>query len=156
MANAEPVKQEETHDKPYSRLREAFGQRTPPHFFASPIILMLLAEEPAHGYALFKKMCELGVFAEDMDPSIIYPTLRLMKDDGFIDSELMDEGSGPTRKVFHLTRQGSKELDELAENLGDIFACIEYFQRRYEANVSAKRRTKTKGSSQHGQDRHER
>jgi PadR family transcriptional regulator, regulatory protein PadR len=156
MVSAEPVKEEETPDKPYSRLREAFGQRTPPYFFASPIILLLLAEEPAHGYALFKKMCELGVFEEDMDASIIYPTLRLMKDDGFIDSELIDEGAGPTRKVFHLTLEGSMALDGLAKHLGDISASIDYFQQRYEANVSAKRRTKTKGSSQQGQDRHER
>jgi len=155
MTSAEPVKEEGIPDKPYSRLREAFG-RTPPHIFASPIILLLLAEEPTHGYALFKKLCELGIFEEDMDASIIYPTLRLMKDDGFIDSELVDEGSGPTRKVFHLTPEGSKELDELAEHLVVITASVDYFQRRYEANVSAKRRTKTKSSSQHGQDRHER
>jgi DNA-binding PadR family transcriptional regulator len=156
LASTEPSKEEETPGKPYSRLREAIGQRTTPYFFASPIILLLLAEEPAHGYALFKKMCELGVFEEDMDPSIIYPTLRLMKDDGFIDSELMDEGSGPTRKVFHLTRQGSKELDELAEHLCDISVSIDYFRQRYETNVSVKSGTKTKGSPQHGQDRHER
>ena len=120
-------------EKPFQHLREAFGRKQPPVFFTSSIIMLLLAEEPAHGYALFKKMCDVGIFEEGMDASVIYPTLRALDAAGLIASELVDEGAGPARKVFHLTRKGRKALDGFADHLRHVAAGANHWLRRYES-----------------------
>jgi DNA-binding PadR family transcriptional regulator len=123
---------EDEQADPFRQLREAFGRKQPPVFFTSSIIMLLLAEEPAHGYALFKKMCDMGIFEEGMDASVVYPTLRALDSEGLIASELVDEGSGPTRKVFHLTREGGKALDRFADHVKHVVAGANAWLRRYE------------------------
>lgn len=116
----------------FRHLREAFGRKQPPVFFTSSIIMLLLAEEPAHGYALFKKMCDIGIFEDGTDASMIYPTLHALDAEGLITSELVDEGAGPARKVFHLTREGRKALDRFADHVRNVAAGANHWLRRYE------------------------
>lgn len=119
--------------KPMQHLRTVFGRRQPPVPVTSSITLLLLYEAPAHGYALFKKMCDMGVFEESVDASAIYPTLKALEAEGFIESDLVDEGSGPARKVFHITAAGRKALDEFVErHLRLMAADLEYFLHRYD------------------------
>jgi PadR family transcriptional regulator PadR len=126
-----------TMHKPFGRLAETFGRKQPPVFFTSSVILLLLVEEPAHGYALFKKMCTIGIFDEAMDASVIYPTLRMLDAKGCISSELVDEGAGPARKVFHITEGGLEMLELWSAHLRDVSSAIGYFQKRYEAARAA-------------------
>jgi PadR family transcriptional regulator PadR len=124
--------------KPFGRLAETFGRKQPPVFFTSSVILLLLAEEPAHGYALFKKMCEIGIFDEAMDASVIYPRLRMLDSKGCISSELVDEGAGPARKVYHMTKGGLEMLEMWSAHLHDVAGAIGYFQKRYQATMAAR------------------
>jgi len=125
-------------EKPFSIISEpieesALGLKHPPQVFPTPVILLLLAEEPAHGYALFKKMCELGVYAEGTDASVVYPALRLLKDEDLVTTELIDEGAGPPRKVYHITPKGRITLARMSEHLGRMSKAIGYFQKRYKS-----------------------
>lgn len=122
------------HHMVMQHMRTVFGRRQPPVPMTSSIVLLLLYEEPAHGYALFKKMCDMGVYEEGVDPSAIYPTLKALEAEALIESELVDEGSGPARKVFHINAAGRKALDEFVERHIRLMAAdIEYFLHRYDA-----------------------
>jgi PadR family transcriptional regulator, regulatory protein PadR len=127
---------EGTADKPFSFVTEALGPddmrpKPPPQILHMPVILLLLAEEPSHGYALFKSMCELGVFEDGSDASAIYPALRTLKDDDLVFTELVDEGSGPARKVYHITPKGRIVLAGMSEHMKRMSSAFEYFQERY-------------------------
>jgi PadR family transcriptional regulator, regulatory protein PadR len=120
--------------KAMQHMRTMFGRRQPPVPVTSSIVLLLLYEEPGHGYALFKKMCDMGVYEDGVDPSAIYPTLKALEAEGLIESELVDEGAGPARKVFHITAEGRKALDEFVERHIRLMAAdVEYFLHRYDA-----------------------
>ena len=120
--------------KPMQHLRTVFGRRQPPVPVTSSITLLLLYEAPAHGYALFKQMCDMGVFEDGIDASAIYPTLNALSAEGLIEPELVDEGSGPARKVFHITAAGRQALEEFVERHIRLMAAdIEYFLNSYDA-----------------------
>jgi len=114
----------------------------------SSITMLLLSEAPAHGYALFKQMCDMGVFEDGVDASAIYPTLKALEAEGFIEPELVDEGAGPARKVFHITPAGRKALEEFVERHIRLMAAdVEYFLDRYDAIKTAKKVDKTRAGN---------
>jgi PadR family transcriptional regulator PadR len=124
--------------KPFSVMSEMHGPHEemsvklpPQQMFSMPLILLLLAEEPNHGYALFKKMLDLGAYDESTKASVCYPALRMLKDEGLVDTELVDEGSGPPRKVYHITPAGRITLASMSEHLDRMSKAVEYFQQRY-------------------------
>lgn len=125
-------------EKPFSIFSEPIeesipGLKHPPQVFPTPVILLLLAEEPAHGYALFKKMCELGVYEEGTDAPVVYPALRMLKDEDLVSTELIDEGAGPPRKVYHITPKGRIALASMSEHLARMSKSVDYFQKRYKS-----------------------
>src|SRR3546814_726110 len=48
------------------------------------VVLALLAEQPRHGYDLIKELEERTGGAYRPSPGVIYPTLALLEDEGFI------------------------------------------------------------------------
>ena len=132
-------------EKPLQHMRKMLGRRQPPVFVTSSIVLLLLAERPAHGYALFKEMCDMGVYDDGVDPSAVYTPLKALEVEGFVTAELVDEGSGPPRKVFRITVDVRRALEDFVEGHLLVMASdIEYFHRRYEAtkNETVDRRVK--------------
>jgi len=142
-------------EKPFSILSEPIeesvpGLKHPPQVFPTPVILLLLAEEPAHGYALFKKMCELGVYEEGTDAPVVYPALRLLKDEDLVSTELIDEGAGPPRKVYQITPKGRIALAGMSEHLGRMSKAVDYFQKRYKSiGLTLKATRQESGSDKH-------
>jgi DNA-binding PadR family transcriptional regulator len=93
--------------------------------------MLLLAEEPCHGYELIGRLGELELGLESMDPSIIYRVLRHMENEGLATSRLNDSGSGPARKVYELTPEGLDVLDAWSANLGALSTMLKRFDKRY-------------------------
>jgi len=134
MTRKRQVVEKTSPEKPLQHMRTMLGRRQPPVFVTSSIVLLLLAEKPAHGYALFKEMCDMGVYDDGVDPSAVYPTLKALEEEDFVTAEIVDESSGPPRKVFHITKPGRRALSEFVEGHLRIMASdIEYFQDRYDA-----------------------
>jgi DNA-binding PadR family transcriptional regulator len=85
-----------------------------PRHFLLPAILLLLAEEPRHGYSLAKGVNGLQVGRVDR-PSV-YRALAQLEGDGLIDtSPLTDDDpgeprAGQSRRVYRLTEQGEQVL----------------------------------------------
>jgi DNA-binding PadR family transcriptional regulator len=97
--------------------------------------MLLIAEEPSHGYSLLDKLTEMGLVKEETDLSIIYRVLRQMEDDGLAVSDHVDEGRGPARKVYRLTDAGRDALSVWSGHLKDVDRLIGEFQGRYESLV---------------------
>jgi len=99
--------------------------------FLRPVVMLLLAEEPMHGYELMGRLKEFGIGQGGMDPSILYRLLRLLERAGFAESSLDDSGAGPARKVYSLTPEGMEVLDMWASNLDEVSSLLQRFKERY-------------------------
>lgn len=95
-----------------------------------PAVLLLLAEEPAHGYQLMGRLRELGI-GKGMDPSLLYRLLRMLEAWGLAESSLDDTGAGPARKVYRLTPQGSELLGLWMSGLDDVLETLKTLKERY-------------------------
>ncbi len=77
-------------------------------------ILLLLADEPMHGYQIMQRLEEKSGGAWRPSPGSVYPTLQLLEDQGIIKGE---EAEG--RRVFSLTEGGAEAAAALKERLGE-------------------------------------
>lgn len=81
------------------------------------ILLKLIADAPRHGYDLIREIEELtgGVYAPS--PGVIYPTLTLLDDMGFV-APTADTG----KKQYAVTQAGITELTKKAAEVLALFA----------------------------------
>lgn len=82
------------------------------------VLLKLISDQPRHGYDLIRAIEELthGTYAPS--PGVVYPTLAMLQDTGFID-EAKTEGA---RKAFSITAEGQAHLAEKADEVEALFA----------------------------------
>src|SRR3569623_1489608 len=66
------------------------------------IVLALIAEQPRHGYELIKELEDRTGGAYRPSPGVIYPTLALLEDEGFIKPVPGEAG----RKLYEATDAG--------------------------------------------------
>ena len=69
-----------------------------PRNFLRPCILLLLREEPAHGYDLLERLRPLG-FTRD-DPGRLYRALRALEEEKLVRSAWEPSGTGPDRRIY--------------------------------------------------------
>ncbi|HEY2376462.1 MAG TPA: PadR family transcriptional regulator [Gemmatimonadaceae bacterium] len=87
------------------------------------MILRLLAEKPRHGYEIIKELGDRFSGAYAPSPGTVYPTLTMLEDLGF--ARAMPEEGG--RKIYEITDEGRKHLDEHSATVDDIFERIAKF-----------------------------
>lgn len=80
-------------------------------------ILLLLDEQPRHGYELINAIGERSGGAWTPSPGSVYPTLQALEDEGLV---TLEKVAG--RRTASLTEAGSDWVAEHRENLGDPFA----------------------------------
>lgn len=87
------------------------------------VLLKLISEQPRHGYDLIRAVEELtgGTYAPS--PGVVYPTLTMLQDMGFI-AETTGEGA---RKPFQITDAGTEHLDEHAEETEELIRRLKTF-----------------------------
>ncbi len=81
-----------------------------PRHFLYPALLLLLAEEPRHGYRLVDSLLRLGFGPVDR-PSI-YRALGELEADGLLHSWETSSSAGSTRQVYGVTTGGLSMLSE--------------------------------------------
>ncbi len=69
-------------------------------------VLALLSKGDRYGYEL------VTLISEEIEVTVgtIYPLLGRMKNEDLIESETRDSPDGPSRKYYHLTKNGDKKL----------------------------------------------
>lgn len=87
------------------RRRRGWGQLA---LFLRPAILLLLRQDPAHGYNLIEDLRQEAIIDPDLDPGVVYRYLREMEEEGLLSSEWEMEGSGVPRRVYRLAPDGEE------------------------------------------------
>ena len=109
-----------------------------PKNFLRPCLLLLLREQPAHGYELLERLGTFG-FGRD-DPGGLYRALRALERDGLVRSAWQPSAAGPDRRIYELTRRGMEELHASAKALLGTRETLGVFLSRYEEFVALDRR----------------
>jgi DNA-binding PadR family transcriptional regulator len=79
--------------------------------------LLLLAEQPMHGYQIMQAMADRTGGAWRPSPGAVYPTIALLEDEGLVTTT-----AGGGRKLVTLTEEGRAHVQERRETWGDPFA----------------------------------
>lgn len=87
------------------------------------VILRLLAEKPRHGYEIIKELEDRFSGAYAPSAGTVYPTLALLEDLGYASVNLEEGG----KKVYSITPEGEKYLEENKSAVEDIFERIQDF-----------------------------
>lgn len=72
------------------------------------VLLALIAEAPRHGYDLIRAVEEKTGGQYAPSPGVVYPTLTLLEDMGFIEADHSDGA----RKLYRITAAGAAHLEE--------------------------------------------
>ncbi len=116
-----------------------------PKNFLRPCLLLLLREQPAHGYDLLERLRPLG-FNRD-DPGRLYRALRTLETDGLVHSVWEKSTTGPDRRMYELTRTGMEELHASAAALMATDQILGVFLSRYSEFVALQPRKRTRTRS---------
>ena len=84
------------------------------------VLLKLIADKPSHGYELIKDIEDRLGGAYSPSPGVVYPTLTLLEELGFIRA-VQSEGA---RKAYEITEEGRAALEKNARMVEEIFRRI--------------------------------
>jgi len=85
------------------------------------VVLKLIADEPRHGYELIKAIEDLTEGDYGPSPGVVYPTLNMLEDIGFI----VERKSKDSKKVYEATDAGRTHLEENEEEVEELFERLE-------------------------------
>ncbi|MGL4589898.1 MAG: PadR family transcriptional regulator [Mycoplasmatales bacterium] len=74
-------------------------------------ILKFINEEDRYGYEIVRELEELL----EINSSTVYPILKRLKNDKFVDTYLVESESGPARKYYKMTTLGQTELNTMIQ-----------------------------------------
>ena len=103
--------------------------------FLRPSLLFLLTRADAHGYSLLDELAEFGIDPEQVDPSLIYRTLRDMEEAGWVTSEWGEESQGPQRRIYRIVPEGKSYLADLMIGLRHRRDDIDHLLQAYEKEL---------------------
>ncbi|MDP8958873.1 MAG: helix-turn-helix transcriptional regulator [Actinomycetota bacterium] len=102
-----------------------------PKNFIRPCLLLLIGEQPSHGYDLLERLGTLGIGGSD--PGGLYRTLRSMEQEGLVTSTWEMSTVGPARRTYRLTDEGFDWLHAWSGALAESRRILSGYLRRYEA-----------------------
>src|ERR1700722_12078956 len=83
------------------------------------VLLKLIADKPRHGYELIKAVEEAVGGAYAPSPGVVYPTLTLLEDMGYVRQQPDADG---VKKLYAITPEGQAHLAERKEAVEGLFA----------------------------------
>jgi PadR family transcriptional regulator PadR len=99
--------------------------------FVQPWLLLLLLQKPAHGYELMDRLAQDDE-SPDVDPGLLYRTLRQLEEDGLVRSTWDTEGPGAARRRYEVTPEGVEYLHAWAASVRQTHRRLERFLAEYE------------------------
>lgn len=92
------------------------------------VILKLVSEQPRHGYEIIKAIEEKVGGAYSPSPGVVYPTLTLLEELGYVRAEPIESG----KKAYRITTEGLDALEEKKATVEDIFRRMEDVHARFD------------------------
>lgn len=89
------------------------------------LVLQVLAREPAHGWAIAKRIQSLSGDVLAVGQGSLYPALHRLEHQGWIVGEFKDSNLGRPAKVYALTRAGRKQLERELESWRRLSSAVE-------------------------------
>jgi DNA-binding PadR family transcriptional regulator len=86
---------------------------------------------PSYGYELIRNIRSYGFLEEQVPPGMIYRHLRQLEEEGLVSSEWKTEGSGPAKRIYHITPEGRDVLKIWVEYMEGQARKIEGFIEQY-------------------------
>ncbi|MDP9073967.1 MAG: PadR family transcriptional regulator [Actinomycetota bacterium] len=93
-------------------------------------MLLLIGEQPAHGYDLHEQISQVGL--ANVDPGGLYRALRVMEQDGLVRSWWEHSNAGPARRTYSLTADGIDWLHAWAGALRESHRYLSLYLQRYD------------------------
>ncbi len=87
------------------------------------LALSVLADGPAHGYAVIEELRRRSAGAFDLPEGTVYPALHRLEAAGFLASS-WEAGSGRRRRVYRLTRRGRSRLERGKRDWGAFSGAV--------------------------------
>jgi len=116
-----------------------------PKNFLRPCLLLLLREDPAHGYDLLDRVQALGF--DGSDPGGLYRALRGLEKEKLVRSGWQPSQTGPDRRTYEITRAGMEELHRSAKAIAAGQETVTAFLSRYEEFVALPGRSRRPGGT---------
>ncbi|HEY1751615.1 MAG TPA: PadR family transcriptional regulator [Caulobacteraceae bacterium] len=92
------------------------------------VILKLISESPRHGYEIIKAIEDAVGGAYSPSPGVIYPTLTLLEELGYVTVEAAEGG----KKLYRVTEAGQAALEEKKAVIDGIFRRMAEIHDRFE------------------------
>jgi DNA-binding PadR family transcriptional regulator len=92
------------------------------------VILKLISEQPRHGYEIIKEIEEKVGGAYSPSPGVIYPTLTLLEELGYVTVEAAEGG----KRLYRVTEAGDAALEEKKAIVEGIFRRMADLHERFE------------------------
>lgn len=89
------------------------------------MLLQLLADAPAHGYELIKRLKSLSEDYYCPSPGVLYPALATLESRGFAKVETKGR-----RKKYHLTTHGEEHLQLHIVDANELFAMLKHIAKK--------------------------
>lgn len=114
--------------------------------FVEPVVLLLLREKGrSYGYDLAAALHEHALTDAEVERASLYRTLRQLEMNGNVSSEWETDQNGPARRVYRLTVEGERHLEEWATVLDHMSKSMARFVKKVAAPTS--RKTASQGKS---------
>ena len=97
------------------------------------LLLKLISEQPRHGYDLIRAIEELTGGRYAPSPGVVYPTLTMLEEMGFIE-QAPGEGA---RKPYQITDAGTDHLDENEEEADELLRRLKALSPSYSPEGSS-------------------
>lgn len=101
--------------------------------FLETCLLLLVDEEPGHGYGLMDRLQEFGFPTDSLNVGSLYRTLRRLEQGKLVSSDWEEGGQGPRRRVYTITSKGREALSVWIEVIRGNKGRIETLLARYAA-----------------------
>ena len=88
-------------------------------------MIVLLAIEPQDKYG-YELVNEVGAVV-DVNEGTIYPILKRLNVDKYLETYLQESKEGPPRKYYHITLKGQKYLQELCDDWREFSGSVNGF-----------------------------
>jgi PadR family transcriptional regulator, regulatory protein PadR len=115
--------------------------------FVEPVVLLLLKKKGrSYGYDLAGDLHKHALTDAEIEKAALYRTLRQLEMNGNVASEWETDTGGPARRVYRLTANGERHLEEWATVLEHVSKSMTRFVKEARKSLNRQGVPKTKSA----------